>query len=96
MALAIVNKHLNILIYLTKVSKIGENLWTNYEIRQKLAEIRHKFAQIHKNICKIGTWYTTTLVYARYTGIRTCIPVYPNVFQMCDIMRFRRIRVRDR
>jgi len=26
--------------------------------------------------------YTTTPVYARYTGIRTCIPVYPNMFHM--------------
>ena len=53
--LAIVNKHLNILTYLTKMSKIGKNLWTNYKIRQKADEIRqksqrirYKFAKIHK------------------------------------------------
>ena len=33
---ALVNKHLNILTYLTKMSKIGKNLLTNYKNRRKL------------------------------------------------------------
>jgi len=73
--LAIVNKHLNILTYLTKMSKIDENLWTNYKIRQKSAKICHKFPKIHKNIRKIGTWYTGIPPH-RYTHLYTGIPQY--------------------
>ena len=43
---AIVNKHLNILTYLTKMSKIGENLWTIYKIRQRSDEICQKWMKI--------------------------------------------------
>ena len=86
--LAIVNKHLNILTYLTKMSKIGENLWTNYNIRQKLdeirpksAKIRQKYSKIHKNIRKIGTWYTSIPPH-RYTH---GIPVYALVYRYTPI-----------
>ena len=82
--LAIVNKHLNTLTYLAKMSRIGENLWTNYrirqnsdKIRQKSVKIRCKFAKIHKNIRKIGTWYTGIPPH-RYTH---GIPVYALVYR---------------
>ena len=82
---AIVNKHLNILTYLTKMSKIGENLWTIYKIHQKLAKIRRKFAKIHKSIRKIGTWYTGIPPHRYMHGI----PVYALVYRytpMCFIL----------
>ena len=79
--LVIVNKHLNILIYLTKMSKIDENLWTIYKIRQRSDEIRQKSAKIRRKFAKINK-NTTEPVYAQYTSIRTCIPVYPNVFHV--------------
>ena len=79
--LAIVNKHLNIVTYLTKMSKISENLWTNYKIRQKSANIRRKFAKIHKNIRKIGTWYTGIPPHWYTHGI----PVYALVYRYTPI-----------
>ena len=88
--LAIVNNHLSIVTYLTKMSKIGENLWTNYKIRQKLDEIRpksakilQKYAKIHKNIHKIGTWYTSIPPHRYMHGI----PVYTLVYWYTS-MRF--------